>query len=47
MKKIKKVLQPTISKDVVDMSSYINTTDLTYYNFSDVFYSDDDSGRII
>ncbi|MCQ4141092.1 hypothetical protein [Chryseobacterium sp. EO14] len=32
-------------KDVVDMSSYINTTDLTYYNFSDVFYSDDDSGK--
>ncbi|REC40883.1 hypothetical protein [Candidatus Chryseobacterium massiliense] len=32
-------------KDVVDMSSYINTTDLTYYNFSDVFYNDDDSGK--
>ncbi|MBL7879540.1 MAG: hypothetical protein JNN23_06715, partial [Chryseobacterium gambrini] len=32
-------------KDVVDMSPYINTTDLTYYNFSDVFYSDDDSGK--
>lgn len=32
-------------KNVVDMSSYINTTDLTYYNFSDVFYSDDDSGK--
>lgn len=32
-------------KDVVDMSPYINTTDLTYYNFSDIFYSDDDSGK--
>jgi hypothetical protein len=26
-------------KNVVDMSSYINTTDLTYYNFSDIFYN--------
>lgn len=26
-------------KNVVDVSSYINTTDLTYYNFSDIFYN--------
>ena len=28
-------------KDVVDMSSYITTTGLTYYNFSGIFYEND------
>lgn len=28
-------------KNVVDMSTYINTTGLTYFNFSDIFYQND------
>ncbi len=28
-------------KDVIDMSPYINTTGLTYFNFSDIFYLND------
>lgn len=28
-------------KEVVDLSPFINTTDLTYYNFSEIFYEND------